>query len=365
MASGRSSPPTVSYHAASFIMRSLTSHCPKIEKLGLFPESSDGEHAEDGESSLLAFLSGDNFYEYASILTSLKHLTGTFAWFKVPALQILGQLPHLESIAVYGADDADYEGSELTEDLFPTLQSLTLHRSNCFNTLETLGATQVIKNLTLLHVTLDICAGELDADDNTWLMEEFFPLLLNTPRLADLKINAHANYVRDDNFVIGESVLRIFQGLPGLKRLHLDEVYLSDEALQFDLASAWPSVTHLKLPGHAASLASLSRFASLPELYHLELQMELYDPTREYDTTLSPLMVLEASFGSAICSKFEEMDRVLHALLNTFPELTRVVWADDPLSRLADQHTIERAGFLNGYLATLRELRALKKLSAM
>ncbi|KAG8745479.1 hypothetical protein FRC12_014535 [Ceratobasidium sp. 428] len=59
------------------------------------------------------------------------------------------------------------------------------------------------------------------------------------------------------------------------------------------------------------------------------------------------------------------MDRVLHALLNIFPELTRVVWADDPLSRLADQHTIERAGFLNGYLATLRELRALKKLPAM
>ncbi|KAG8711772.1 hypothetical protein FRC09_020411 [Ceratobasidium sp. 395] len=358
-----SNAPTISYHAASFIMKSLTAHCPKIKRLGLFPYSIDGDHAEDAESSLLAFLSGDKFYEYVSTLTSLIHLSCTFAWLQVPALRILGRLPHLESIAVCGVDHAD-DISELTEDLFPMLHRLTLHGSSCSNTLETLGTLSMVKNLTLLHVKLDIDTEDLDIDEDVWLAEEFFPLLLNAPRLTDVKIDADSSHNRGDGVKIGESVLRIFQRLP-LKSLHLDAISLSNEALRFDLASVWPSVTHLKLPQQDASMTTISCFATLPELRHLELRLDFYYPPHEFSPTVSPLVILEASFGSAICSNFEDMDRIAHTLLDIFPKLTRIAWAGDQLPALAVQPAIERVGFLNGHLSTLRELQALKKLSTV
>ncbi|KAG8739876.1 hypothetical protein FRC12_016174 [Ceratobasidium sp. 428] len=203
-----SNAPTVSYQAASFIMKSLTVHCPKIESLGLFPSALDGNHVEDAESSLIAFLSGDRFYEYASNLTSLTHLSCTFAWFQVPALRILGRLPHLESIAVCGVDHVDYI-SELTEDLFPMLRRLTLHGSDHFNASETLKTTQMLKNLTILHVKLDINVDELDTDENTWFVEDFFPLLLNAPLLTNLNVDADSSQDRGNDLEVGESVLRV------------------------------------------------------------------------------------------------------------------------------------------------------------
>ncbi|KAG8739878.1 hypothetical protein FRC12_016176 [Ceratobasidium sp. 428] len=112
-------------------------------------------------------------------------------------------------------------------------------------------------------------------------------------------------------------------------------------------------------------MTTISCFAALPELRQLELQLDLSGPTPVYNPAVSPLVTLEASSGSTIFSKFEDMDRIAHTLLNIFPNLARVVWANDPLSARVGQPVIERVGFLNGHLTTLKELRALKKLSIM
>ncbi|KAG9126315.1 hypothetical protein FRC07_003941, partial [Ceratobasidium sp. 392] len=54
--------PTISYPAASFLMKSLAAHHPKLEWLSLFPEYEIGNHADEAEDNLLAFLSGNIFY---------------------------------------------------------------------------------------------------------------------------------------------------------------------------------------------------------------------------------------------------------------------------------------------------------------
>ncbi|KAG9124390.1 hypothetical protein FRC07_011804 [Ceratobasidium sp. 392] len=271
--------PSISYSATSFIMEYLTARCPKLERLGLFPCAEIGTDAEEGEGNLLAFLSGGLFYKYTAHFTTLRHLSCTLAWFQGPPLRILGQLRHLESIDVCGIDDADDMDSELTENSFPSLRSLSLHRPHPYDATQTLWTTQMIKNLTSLYISLEMAALVNDGTE-----EE--PL---DPAGA-----------LEDIIEIDESVLEILQKLP-LKSLHLGQVRLDNEALDFDFASVWPSVTRLSIPQQPAPLATISRSAVLPELQHLVLRLDFGIPTLEYDKITSPLTVLEASLGSKIC----------------------------------------------------------------
>ncbi|KAG8726519.1 hypothetical protein FRC12_023326, partial [Ceratobasidium sp. 428] len=252
--------PTVSYPAASFMMKSLAAHQPKLERLELFPFSEVGNYVDEGESNLLAFLSGDPFYKYAVYFTSLKHLSCTFAWFEGPALQILGQLPHLETIDVCGVDEPEEASSELSEDSFPSLRSLYLHMSNPFDAAIILMITQMLKGLTSLRILLDI-VGLINAmvDEQLWLTEDFFPLLLNAPNVTDLWIDADPNNELEDEIEIDRSVLEVFHQLP-LKSLHLGQICMSDEDLQSNLAWVWPSISRLSMPRQPISFTLLSLF---------------------------------------------------------------------------------------------------------
>ncbi|KAG8682929.1 hypothetical protein FRC08_014641, partial [Ceratobasidium sp. 394] len=358
-----SHPPTISFPAASFIMKSLVAHCPKLEKLGLFPDSGNGDDQEDGESSLFAFLSGDPFYTYVAFIPSLRHLTCTLAWFDIASLQILGQLPHLETITfcAHTEDDATDWSSVLPDDSFPSLRSLSLHRLYAFDIVNVLSTTQVTKNLTSLDVRLGISGliDDPDVEHVSWLIEEFFPLLLNAPHLANLRVDAEPTNNVDNNFVIGGSVMEIFQKLP-LKTLHLEDIYLNDAALDFDLASVWPLVTRLCIPQQPAPPAILSRFAAVPGLQYLELRLDLRKPMLGYNHSASPLAVLSAGPASGICWGFKDLDLTTRALLDVFPNLTRVAWPK-PDEGISSKFTAAHVEFLNGHLATLREIRELRQ----
>ncbi|KAG8702910.1 hypothetical protein FRC09_004468 [Ceratobasidium sp. 395] len=354
--------PTVSYPAAAFIMRSLAARCPQLERLSLFPDVVKGHHLDDAESGLLAFLSGDKFfYEHAATLTCLRHLSCTYAWFQPLGLQILGRLPYLESITACGADteDRDYLNPTMNEDLFPMLHYLYLHDVDCFESAKVMGTTQMVKNLASLRVCLAM-SDFAGMEDESWLVDRFFPLLLNAPDLTDLTINANLGHDGDYCYRMDGSMLRILQRLP-LKSLHLGEIRLNAQALSLDLALVWPLVTSLKMPCQPASLGAISRFAQLPNLLQLELNLDLCKPTLEYSKSTSRLTVLEASPGSTICSSFGDIDQIARALLDIFPNITRVAWANVEENAPSKKLACERAEFLNDYFATLREFQTYKQ----
>ncbi|KAG8719231.1 hypothetical protein FRC09_011444 [Ceratobasidium sp. 395] len=301
----------VSYNAASFMTKSLAARHPKLERLELFPSPVADYHVDEGESTLLAFLSGDPFYEYAAHFTSLKHLSCTFAWFEGPALQILGQLPRLEIIDVSGVDDRlETMSPELSKDSFPSLRSLCLHLPYPSDASKTLMITQMVKGLTSLRILLNMEEVTSGINNRPSLMGQFFPLLLNAPHVTDLWINADANGELKDEIEIDGSALEIFRHLP-LKSLHLGQIYLSDEALQLDLALVWPSISRLSIPKHPTSLIQLSLFAMLPELRHLELQLMDHDEFKlEYGGTASGLTVLQAGPNSEFCWNPQRVDRI-------------------------------------------------------
>ncbi|KAG8740175.1 hypothetical protein FRC12_016082 [Ceratobasidium sp. 428] len=359
---------TVSYPAASFIMRSLGARCPKIERLSLFPSIGKEDRIDDVESGLLPFPREDIFfYMHAATLTYLRHLSCSYAWLQPLGIQILGRLPYLESITTCYADSAirGYLSPTMNEDLFPMLRYLYLHEDGCLECARVMETTQMVKNLTSLHISLGM-SYYADAGEESWIMDKISPLLLNAPNLMDLRIDA--NQGSDEGYVyyMDESVLRVFQRLL-LKSLHLGEIRLYPQALSLDLASVWPFVTSLRIPWQPASLETISRFAELPNLLELELRLDLRKPTREYSKTMSHLTVLEASRSSKICSDCEDIEQITRELHNIFPDITRVAWPNTHIGWPSDLREgpaktleYERAEFLNRYLATLREFQTLK-----
>ncbi|KAG8710297.1 hypothetical protein FRC08_017359 [Ceratobasidium sp. 394] len=357
--------PTVSYPVASMILKSLMVHNPKIERLGLFPDSKLGRDGSDGGNNLLAFLSGRPFYEYIGYATRLHHLACTLAWFKEKPLQILGHLPHLESITVCpAADSLGDENLVLLEGSFPSLRSLSLHVLNPFDVADIMEITQLTDNLTSLDLrfNFELLLYRSNFEEGPWFTNEFFPLLLNAPNVTDLRIDADPVRMMDESFPIYIDSLRILQRLP-LKSLRLCQIRIYDD--DSDLPSIWPSVTHLHLPEHYSSFDTFLAFAALPALEHLELDLDLkivpaYEPRTIQPSTLT---VLEAGPYSDITSDSKELDTVAHLLLDIWPNLSHVVWpepkaSDDGL--LGKTLASKSVKSLNGYIATLRDLRGLK-----
>ncbi|KAG8692877.1 hypothetical protein FRC12_005158 [Ceratobasidium sp. 428] len=363
--------PTVSYPAASFMMKSLAAHRPKLERLELFPLVIIGDHIDNGESDLLAFLSGDPFYEYTAHFTDLRRLACTFVWLnEEPALRILSKLPHLEAIDIRGIDYMEGEVSAgLSDDSFPSLRSLHLHQPNPLDAARAMKILQMVKGLTSLRISLDavelIHAG---VDEGSWFIHDFFPLLLNMPHITDLWIDADPGGKFEDDVEIDESVMGIFQTL-SLRSLHLGQMRLNHEALQLDLELVWPSIVQFCMPQQAAPLAILSLFTFLPNLRHLELELDLdeLELELEYAEIVSPLTVLQASPGSTLGSNLQEADQIIRALLDIFPNLIHVNWPADRGSASPDccnptyEHKYEQISFANGRSGALLELLAFVK----
>ncbi|KAG9090385.1 hypothetical protein FS749_000596 [Ceratobasidium sp. UAMH 11750] len=120
-------PPLISYRTASLVLKSLMQHCPKIQRLSLLPNRELNSHYKDRETTILACLPVDPFYRYMNAATSLRHLTGTFAWFQENALLVLGRLPNLERIDICSSSDIPFKhmGSLLPAGSFSALRRWT------------------------------------------------------------------------------------------------------------------------------------------------------------------------------------------------------------------------------------------------
>ncbi|KAG9091024.1 hypothetical protein FS749_000121 [Ceratobasidium sp. UAMH 11750] len=361
---GSPNPPAVSYSAASFILDSLVTHRPRLQKLGLFPSLAIGDFGGEGESGLLAFLSREPFYEYLNDLTSLRHLSSTLAWFHRKRLPVLGRLPQLETMDIYsGPDDADDHGDfEIDDNLFPLLTGLYLHHLDPWDVERVISLRPLIKNLVSLSLETDLNRFNHEEDPTEWLIGELFPIIVDAPHLAELTIKVEPpREPATRAYEIGDSVLAVFSTLP-LKNLFLDNIVLSRGALNVDLGVVWPSLTRLRIPAHPASFTWLPRFAAIPSLQYLELELKLqnehivgFSGPRQFVLTN-----LVTGSGATISSTFADIDVVARALLDMWPNLSRVTWPE-PGNRASTYETLkyERSGFLNGHIASLRAMQAL------
>ncbi|KAG8760485.1 hypothetical protein FRC12_009567 [Ceratobasidium sp. 428] len=356
--------PTISWAAASVLMKHVLPFASKLQKIGLFPDDDVGSYIKDGESHFLAMLSEDPFYEYVRSATNLRHLSGSLAWTDDKSLLILGQLPYLETITLSGADEIRVNKFKLPTDFFPSLHSLHLHSMHPLFAEQMLWIKSLLKGLTSLdlHLHMDML-DDSEVSRDEWLITEFFPCLANAPRVEKLKIHLEED-TKPEPYGIGESALDILSDLP-LQCLQLRGLVLDSEALQMDLDNIWPSLTHLEILERSVSLAGLPRFVAIPCLQHLELQLDLRRETLPELSGLgeSNLTTLVTSKGGKVCSKFADVDFVARALLSIAPNLTCVTWptpeGSAPKNEVRQHECVE---FLNGQLSSLREINKLRSM---
>ncbi|KAG8792088.1 hypothetical protein FRC12_007199 [Ceratobasidium sp. 428] len=356
--------PTISWAAASVLMKHVLPFASKLQKIGLFPDDDVGNHANNGESHFLAMLSEDPFYEYVRSATNLRHLSGSLAWTDDKSLLILGQLPYLETITLSGADDFRMNNFKLPTDYFPSLHGLYFHNMHPLFAEQMLWTKSLLKGLTSLdlHLTMDLL-DDSEVSRDEWLITEFFPCLADAPRVEKLKIYLEED-TKPEPYEIGESVLDILSELP-LQHIQLRGLVLDSEALQMDLDNIWPSLTHLEILEQSVSLAGLPKFAAIPCLQHLELQLDLRRETLPelYSLGESNLTTLAASKGGKVCSKFADVDFVARALLSIAPSLMCVTWptpeGSAPKNEVRQHECVE---FLNGQLSSLREINMLRSM---
>ncbi|KAG8737489.1 hypothetical protein FRC10_008110 [Ceratobasidium sp. 414] len=309
---GGSDPATVSYSAAAFILDSLMTHRPKLQKLGLFPNLAIGDFGGEGESGLLAFLPGDPFYEYLDGTSSLRHLSSTLAWFQREALPILGQLPHLETMSIYSwPKDAEDHDFEIDDNLFPSLTGLNLYHLAPWDVERVIRLRPLIKGLKSLFLETNLNRLGSEEDPTEWLNGELFPLLKDAPHITDLNIKVKSPSRAFNVYEIGESVLTVFSRLP-LECLSLDGLILSGGALNVDLGTMWQCLTRLQMPSHHASFAWLLWFAAIPSLQYLEVQLDLQNEhIVDFRGPGQPaLTTLVTGSGGKISPTFSDIDLV-------------------------------------------------------
>ncbi|KAG8706656.1 hypothetical protein FRC09_002296 [Ceratobasidium sp. 395] len=357
--------PTISYEAASVLMKNILPHVSQLQTIGLFPDYQVGRYGDEGESNFLAMLSEDHFYMYLAGATSLRHLSGSLAWTGNESLLILGKLPYLETITMSLADEAGMDlDFQLPEDSFPSLRGLFFHKMDPIFASLTLHLTPLLRGLTSLHLHIIMgLVDETEFEHDLWLAEMFFPCLADAPHVENLKIYVEGD-AKDgviEPFEIDEPVLDIMSHLP-LQYLQLRGLVLDSEALQMDLNSVWPLLTHLEIPAQPVSLAGLPKFIAISCLQHLEVQLDLRreDFPEPYDLE-SSLTTLAASKGGKVCSNFADVDFVVHVLLSVAPNLTHVTWPTPGGGASKNEvRQYECAEFLNGYLLSLRETSTLR-----
>ncbi|KAG8677962.1 hypothetical protein FRC08_018181 [Ceratobasidium sp. 394] len=359
--------PTVSYPMASFILKSVVELCPNLQRLGLFPDANLGDIGQDGESHFLMLLSHEPFYNHLASLGRLRDLTGTTAWFGKKPLGVLSRIQHLESLAIYEWNDErlDIMENSLPPDAFPSLRQLVLRMLHPFDVSKLLMTRGLVNQLTVLELNFDSSVLIKAINREEWLCKKIIHPLQNIPSLASLTIKADSS---GEIIEIGPESLAVFSQLP-LQAVSFVGMRMRADCLNQQLGDAWPYVTLFDMPAHRASLATLDCFASFPRLKELVLTLDLKsEPLVFYPRRSSWLHTLRSGSGSnSICSGAMDLDFVARVLVSMWPNLVKVEWPapTGPQITTSQADALNRVQFLNSYIATLRELQALRNFAGV
>ncbi|KAF8599990.1 hypothetical protein BDV93DRAFT_608922 [Ceratobasidium sp. AG-I] len=341
-------PPAISYRTASAILKILTQHQPDLQELSLFPDSGLGRHQDDGENKLLTFVSGEPFHHYLVGASNLRHLSGTMAWLQHEPRLILSKLPLLESITIYSAlDTLDADKMPgLSEHSFPALRQLSMFGVDPHDALKVLGATGMFRRIEYLNIDIDIGRFHRGEFADLWLIDDFFPVLSNMPRLCGLSLKIPGIDDIEPLSAITPSILNILSALP-LLSVTLGNMECSITPWPDHFGMIWSLVTKLCIPEQALSLDSLHPFATLPKLQHLELKLDvqwLFAPSTPEPGPRAPLHTLVSTHHQTEERDCSDADEVVRWLLSHWPNLIRMVCPSPDITKeLGD--TLDREYF--------------------
>ncbi|CAE6500077.1 unnamed protein product [Rhizoctonia solani] len=338
------SPPRVSPLAASAILDTISTRCPRLLRLSLFVSETLGFDKYDGENNMFGVLWKQDYYHYFRALPALYELSCSVTMLQSDSLNVIGSLPYLTRLSVYSSGGLlVLQPPHLSGDLFPSLNELSLQDISPYEAASIMQIAPLMKRLTLMELITNPDYLDFDELREDWITGTLLQLLSNAPRLNALHIDLDPLRELDEPYDIGhQDVMDTFSKLP-LISLTLSGVHIGDWASTGSLKTIWPLLSSLRMRNQYASPLILTCFAQLPRLQHLTLS------------------TLEISDGVVTMMEPEDLEHTSRFLLSLFPRLRRIVWTKFGPDMLAEEVQQRRfIGFLNQHLTMRRELDELR-----
>ncbi|KAG9078607.1 hypothetical protein FRC06_008283 [Ceratobasidium sp. 370] len=342
--------------AGSVILQSITSVCPRLVRLSLFPSDVLSTTSQSQQvQPLIGFLEHKPPRHYLSLLDKLCELETSTMLLESESFQVIGSLPNLGSLKLYSIyNNPSFRGITLPDDSFPVLRQLSLMGLKSVEVQAALDLLPLVRNLGSFEISM-IHRSE----HRNWLVTSFFPRVKNMVQLSNLcacfEIDEPVEDGLDVHNIEHPVVLEVLSGLP------LKTVKLAGATFNFltDYKSIFPGVTKLELPDCRIENFCLHYFAGLGQLEYLAIRLSCWaeaDPEDEYLAGSSFLHTLEITRGATPPFTAHDSVGLAEILVGLWPNLQSVILSNGGDFMETDRTNIER---LNAHIEIARRKRGL------
>ncbi|CUA69623.1 hypothetical protein RSOLAG22IIIB_03996 [Rhizoctonia solani] len=352
---------------ASLLLSKVTSQCPDLQVLSIFPEpalAGTGNHKENIFEAFLTF-SQPPFHHYLAQARQLRELASNGLLLQPDVLPIVASLPSLVSLDIYTpAIDFDADDTSLAENAFPSLQRLGLYLASNQGTTDLWGIS-ALRQLTSLRIEFRDQHNDDTDDPDNWARDLLSTIAKNSPNLRHLHVNfSLCDSCEDEPCDLGDpGLLEELSALP-LETVTLESAWfgIHDPEVFDYIPTTFSKVTNLSMPTLSASPNTLVYFAKLPKLQHLVLDLNL---THGADWDLEPTapvgLALHTLETKDNCAPLGDLVALAKSLLLLWPNLQRVVCPKDdvPSGTKLTRNTLISS--LNASITTIREATKLKQ----
>ncbi|KAF8595154.1 hypothetical protein BDV93DRAFT_576276 [Ceratobasidium sp. AG-I] len=300
-------PPPLSLSTATLWLDEMSTKCPNLHVLSLYPYSEWREWDDDMPGAVRQIKT--NFHDEIHVpitkLTQLHRLSVNMYLTGKETFTAIARLPNLEclKIGITYREDTMILPPAPVEGFFPKLQHLSLHHLNLEDMITALSTEYLLRGLASLDLMVDPRPFFEEAAIWEWEWSTWGTLGQNLRQATWLKI-----CFGDDDDILSRITIsqNDFEHLANIPLRHifmrnaLLNKYSMEEPSCALLARTWPNITHLHMLDQPAEMEDLIYFSSLPHLCHLTLDLTIRSVN---DLTQSPQASGPEGFRILKCSK--------------------------------------------------------------
>lgn len=256
----------MSLELAVVLLRNISSGCPNLELLEIFPSNITGGSDIAPLSTVIV-----DFSDCLSSFANLRTLSSNAIVLEPCIFLALSKLPHLESLTLYpNQSDGVANGLALSEDAFPTLRELELNMLNLECLTYLFGLKLLVRQLKSLRIALRPNLASHGGKSSLSLTKQICAFAEHNSVLSSLSIEGeYPSYMVE----IDSALVKCFSHFP-LQLLALPVHTFSLGVNLHDLFEALPTIEQLYITPNGfrvMKLEDLRMFASCKQLPYLRL----------------------------------------------------------------------------------------------
>ncbi|KAF8604323.1 hypothetical protein BDV93DRAFT_544036 [Ceratobasidium sp. AG-I] len=313
----------LSVHMTSAVLKTITNTCQHIEVIEIHPAGDSSSAGDRINSSIISLK--DVLHQGLHSITALRYLSGSISLIDNGGLEILGALPHLESLSIIANGECPNDLDLcLPTNTFPVLTRLSLLKLDVTSLTGLMGLKHLVENLVSLSLSQAFSADWSYGARQSWLSNELPTLLEHTSHLQQFNYDARES-TRMYN-IHDTQLLEAMSALP-LQSVNLSGLSINTINLLRGVATAWPRVTKLRMPDQLVRLDKIAQFSDMPNLQTLSIGILFSDTPASWPTPNTKFHTLEDTSAASLLYGDVDVAKAARFLVSAWPNLQRIAWA--------------------------------------